>query len=133
MVKNGFQILLIVDSDYKSEPAGNFKSASNSYSFHTLRSTQQAWRITNTLGKTGANLLNSLKVFGAVGNSLSIGLKAYEIYDKGYANTRDISDLTVNSAAIVAFVFLGTNPIGWTIGAIALTYSTVTLINDTIK
>lgn len=110
--------------------AQNYKSSSTSWAFSGLRKTQQSWRINNTLGKTGGNFLKGLKVAGVVGNVASVGLKSYEILDKGYATKRDIADLTVNTAAVGAVLFMATNPIGWGIGAFALGYSISTVIYD---
>lgn len=110
--------------------AQNYKSSSTSWGFSGLRSTQQAWRTTNTLGKFGAGMLKGLKVTGVVGNLVTVGLKGYEIHEKGFANGRDVADVFVNTAAVGAVLFLTTNPIGWGIGAFALTYSISTTIHD---
>lgn len=42
----------------------NYKSAQTWQEFNKLRPTQQAWRTTNTLGKTGAPYLNGAKLLG---------------------------------------------------------------------
>jgi hypothetical protein len=56
--------------------------------------------------------------------------QGYDVYSKGYATGRDIADLTINTAAVGAVLFMATNPIGWGIGAFALGYSIGTTIYD---
>lgn len=112
--------------------AQNFKSARNPWAFANLRSTQQAWRTTNALGRFGGKLLSVTKGIGIVSGIIQVGMKSYEIYEKGAENAsvRDWADLTVNAAGLGAAVFLASNPIGLAIGATALVYSIGTAIYD---
>lgn len=62
----------------------NYKSANNLREFNKLRSTQQAWRTTNTLGKTGSLYLNGAKLLGkgvfgvtVINSSLNAGSAFY--------------------------------------------------------
>ena len=110
--------------------AQNFKSARNPWAFAGLRKSQQAWRTTNTLGKFGSKVLSATKGLGIVAGIAQVGLKGYEVYDKGYATTRDVFDIGINSAGVVAAIFFASNPIGWAVGAGALAYSIGTSIYD---
>ena len=130
---NGVGIGLGVKSELMTYAvAQNFKTATNSLSFSSLRATQQAWRTTNVLGSVGSKLLTATKVLGTVGGVASVGLKGYDIYNKGASNAtvRDWADLGVNSAGVVATVFLASNPVGWAVGAACLTYSIGTAVYD---
>lgn len=97
-----------------------------------MRSSQQAWRTTNTLGSFGSKALAVTKGLGVVAGAVQVGMKSFEIYDKGVENAsvRDWTDLGVNSAGLVAAVFFASNPIGWAVGATALAYSIGTAIYD---
>jgi hypothetical protein len=53
-----------------------------------------------------------------------------EINQKGYATNRDKLDIAVNTAGVVAAVFLAGTPVGWAIGAGVLLYSVGTTIYD---
>ncbi len=112
--------------------AQNYKSARNPWAFTSLRETQQAWRTTNTLGKVGKGLLTATKVLGVTAGVIQIGVKGAEIYDKGFQNAtvRDWTDISVNTAGVIATVFFASNPIGWAVGAAALAYSVGTTIYD---
>ena len=52
----------------------NYKSARSYRDFNKLRSTQKAWRTTNTLGKGGASYLNTFKIIGRATGIASAGL-----------------------------------------------------------
>ncbi len=52
----------------------NYKSARSYSDFNKLRSTQKAWRTTNTLGKGGATYLNTFKIIGRATGIASAGL-----------------------------------------------------------
>jgi hypothetical protein len=112
--------------------AQNYKSARNPWDFASLRKTQQTGRVTNTLGKVGNGLLTTTKALGVVAGVAQVGIKGFEIYEKGVENAtvRDWSDIGVNTAGVVAAVFFASNPIGWAVGAAALGYSIATTIYD---
>jgi hypothetical protein len=130
-IANGLDIGTgIIDELWMTATYLNYRSARNPWAFHSLRSTQQSWRINNTLGRFGSKMLNVVKGVGVVAGLVQIGVKAIEIENKGYATKRDIADLTVNTAGILAVAFLGGTPIGWAIGAGALLYSVGTTIYD---
>jgi hypothetical protein len=109
--------------------AQNYKSATTPYAFANLRKTQQVWRTANTLGKFGSKMLNATKFLGTVGGVIQVGMKGYEIYEKGDASLRDYFDLGVNTLGVIA-PFICAGPAGWVIGAGALAYSIATAIYD---
>jgi len=110
----------------------SFKSNRNPISWNRLTSNQQAWRTKNVLGKRGTIALKGAKKLGIVGTGVSTYL-AFDNIRTGNANTIDYFDLGVGSAALgsagVAF-FIGSNPIGWAIGAGAGIYFTGRLVYD---
>lgn len=112
--------------------AQNYKSARSTWDFVNLRPSQQTWRINNTLGKFGTKAFNLTKGLGTVAGAIQVGVKGYEIYNKGVENAtvRDWTDLTVNTAGLVATIFFASNPIGWAVGGAALIYSIGTTIYD---
>jgi hypothetical protein len=108
----------------------NYKTGTNPIAFHNLRPTQQSWRINNTLTKTGSKLLKATTALGAATGVVQVGVKLMEINQKGYATNRDKLDIAVNTAGVVAAVFLAGTPVGWAIGAGVLLYSVGTTIYD---
>jgi RHS repeat-associated protein len=132
-INNGLGIGLGVQSELLTYSiAQNYKTATNNYSYSKLSKSQQTWRATNTLGKSGTNLLKVTKVLGVIGGTYSIVSKSAEIYDKGVENmtVRDGADLTVAITGTAAAVFMSSNPIGWGIGLGCLIYSAGTMIYD---
>ena len=133
-VNNGLGIALGTQVEMMTfAVSGSFKSASMPWQFNGLRESQQFWRTNRVLGKVGGGILKGLKTFGVVGNAASVALKTYEVFNKGYLTGRDIADITVNTAAVVAVFALATNPVGWCIGAFSLAYTIGTVIYDANK
>lgn len=132
-VANGIGIAMGIKQEILGfSVAQNYKTARNPYAFARLRESQQAWRTTNTLGNFGKKVLTTTKVLGVATGVVQVAFKGVEIYNKGIENAtaRDWSDIVVNTSGVVAAVFFASNPMGWAIGAVALTYSIGTTIYD---
>jgi hypothetical protein len=86
----------------------NYKSATSMSGFAKLRSTQQAWRTINTLGKTGAKALKYAKNLGYLGAAAGVGIATYQMIDN--PTIGNATRLAVQGAAIgVAFIPV----VGW--------------------
>lgn len=132
-INNGLGLGLGVQSELMTYAvAQNYKTATNNYAYSKLTASQQAWRATNTLGKTGSNLLKATKFLGAAGGALSVVTTSMTIANKGVENmtVRDGADMTVAVAGTAAAIFMASNPIGWGIGLGCLIYSAGTMIYD---
>ncbi|MBA4303662.1 MAG: hypothetical protein C0424_05500 [Sphingobacteriaceae bacterium] len=95
----------------------NFKSAQTWGQFNKLRSTQQAWRTVNTLGKTGATYLKYAKGLGVVGAGVST---AYSIANAGMYYYNGGSDWQVGAKSTLDVIMTGAaflGPIGFGISA----------------
>jgi hypothetical protein len=95
----------------------NYKSARTWSEFNNLRSSQQVWRTTNTLGKTGASYLKYAKGLGYVGAGLTTAYSvtsAYNYYNNGG------SDWSVYTKSGIDVIMTGVGflgPIGFGISA----------------
>jgi hypothetical protein len=95
----------------------NYKSAQTWGEFNKLRPTQQAWRTTNTLGKTGATYLKYAKGLGVVGAGVST---AYSITNAGMYYYNGGSDWQVGAKSTLDVIMTGAaffGPIGFGISA----------------
>jgi hypothetical protein len=95
----------------------NYKSAQTWGEFNKLRPTQQAWRTTNTLGKTGATYLKYAKGLGVVGAGVST---AYSITNAGMYYYNGGSDWQVGAKSTLDVIMTGAaffGPIGLGISA----------------
>jgi hypothetical protein len=95
----------------------NYKSARTVSQFNKLRSTQQAWRTTNTLGKTGAQYLKYAKGLGYVGAGLTT---TYSAYNAGSYYYNGGTDWQVGTKATLDVIMTGVGflgPIGFGISA----------------
>jgi RHS repeat-associated protein len=132
-INDGLGLALGIKSELMTYAvAQNYKTATNNYAYSKLTASQQAWRATNTLGKTGSNLLKATKFLGAAGGALSVVTTSMTIANKGVENmtVRDGADMTVAVAGTAAAIFMASNPIGWGIGLGCLIYSAGTMIYD---
>lgn len=96
----------------------NYKSAQTWGEFNKLRPTQQAWRTTNTLGKTGASYLKFAKGLGTAGFVAGAGYSGYTAYD--YYFNQNGSDWQVGAKATLDIIMGGAaffGPIGFGISA----------------
>jgi RHS repeat-associated protein len=130
-VANGLNISM----GFQSEILGyaicaNYKSARNPWAFYKLLERKQIWRTNNTLLPAGKKLLIGTKALGAVGGVMTVGLTSYQVYEQGYATKRNVADIVINTAGVVAAVFFATTPIGWAVAGGALLYSVGTTIYD---
>jgi hypothetical protein len=81
----------------------NYKSATTRAEFSKLRQTQQAWRTTNTLGKTGASYLKLSKGLGVAGNVIGVtsaGVQLIENPTKGNATRLAVQGAAIGAAFI---------------------------------
>lgn len=111
-VANGLKSELI---DYAVR--SNYKSARTSSEFNNLRTSQQAWRTTNTLGKTGARYLKYVKGFGYVGAGLTT---TYSAANAGMYYYNGGTDWQVGTKATLDVIMTGVGflgPIGFGISA----------------
>lgn len=95
----------------------NYKSARTWIQFNKLRPTQQAWRTTNTLGKTGAQYLKYAKGLGYVGAGLAA---TYTAYNAGSYYYNGGTDWQVGAKAALDVIMTGVGflgPIGFGISA----------------
>lgn len=95
----------------------NYKSARTWSKFNNLRSSQQAWRTTNTLGKTGANYLKYAKGLGYVGAGLTT---TYSAANAGMYYYNGGTDWQVGTKASLDVIMTGVGflgPIGFGISA----------------
>ena len=95
----------------------NYKSARTWSEFNNLRSSQQAWRTTNTLGKTGANYLKYAKGLGYVGAGLTT---TYSAANAGMYYYNGGTDWQVGTKATLDVIMTGVGflgPIGFGISA----------------
>ncbi len=96
----------------------NYKSARKSSQFNKLRPTQQAWRTTNTLGKTGSQYLKYVKGLGYVGAGLTT---TYSAVNAGSYYYNGGTDWQVGAKATLDVIMTGVGflgPIGFGISAI---------------
>lgn len=95
----------------------NYKSARTYSEFNKLRPTQQAWRTTNTLGKTGAQYLKYAKGLGYVGAGLTT---TYSIANAGAYYYNGGEDWQVGAKATLDVIMTGVGflgPIGFGVSA----------------
>ena len=95
----------------------NYKSARTWSEFNNLRSSQQAWRTTNTLGKTGASYLKYAKGLGYVGAGLTT---TYSAANAGMYYYNGGTDWQVGTKATLDVIMTGVGflgPIGFGISA----------------
>ena len=95
----------------------NYKSARTWSEFNKLRTTQQAWRTTNTLGKTGASFLKGIKGLGYVGAGLTT---TYSVANAGVYYYNGGVDWKVGTKATLDVIMTGVGffgPIGFGISA----------------
>jgi RHS repeat-associated protein len=95
----------------------NYKSARTWSEFNNLRSSQQAWRTTNTLGKTGASYLKYAKGLGYVGAGLTT---TYLAANAGMYYYNGGTDWQVGTKATLDVIMTGVGflgPIGFGISA----------------
>jgi hypothetical protein len=95
----------------------NYKSARTYSEFNKLRTTQQAWRTTNTLGKTGATYLKYAKGLGYVGAGLTTAYtvgNTYNYFNNGGTDWRVYGKAGLD-VIMTGVGFLG--PIGFGISA----------------
>jgi hypothetical protein len=81
----------------------NYKSAQTRAEFSKLRPTQQAWRTTNTLGKTGAQYLKYSKGLGVVGNVVGVtsaGVQLIQNPTAGNATRLAVQGVAIGAAFI---------------------------------
>ncbi len=112
MVGNGAKTELL---DYAVRT--NYKSARTASQFNKLRPTQQVWRTTNTLGKTGAQYLKYAKGLGYVGAGLTT---TYSAYNAGSYYYNGGTDWQVGTKATLDVIMTGVGffgPIGFGISA----------------
>jgi len=95
----------------------NYKSASTWSEFNNLRSSQQTWRTTNTLGKTGASYLKYVKGLGYIGAGLTTAYSVTNTYNYYNSGGTDWSVYTKSGLDVImtGVAFLG--PIGFGISA----------------
>jgi hypothetical protein len=113
MVGNGAKTGLL---DYAVRT--NYNSARTASQFNKLRPTQQAWRTTNTLGKTGAQYLKYAKGLGYVGAGLTT---TYSAVNAGSYYYNGGTDWQVGTKATLDVIMTGVGflgPIGFGISAI---------------
>jgi hypothetical protein len=87
----------------------SYKSASSWSQFNNLRSTQQAWRMTNTLSKTGADYLKFAKGLGYVGAGITT---AYSVTNMGAYYYNGGTDMTVLAKSSLDIIMTGVGFIG---------------------
>lgn len=95
----------------------NYKSARTWSEFNNLRSSQQAWRTTNTLGKTGAIYLKYAKGLGYVGAGLTT---TYSAANAGMYYYNGGTDWQVGTKATLDVIMTGVGflgPIGFGVSA----------------
>jgi RHS repeat-associated protein len=95
----------------------NYKSANTWSEFNNLRSSQQAWRTTNTLGKAGANYLKYAKGLGYVGAGLTT---TYSVAKVGRYYYNGGTDWQVGAKATLDVMMTGVGflgPIGFALSA----------------
>jgi hypothetical protein len=81
----------------------NYKSATTNNEFNKLRPSQKAWRISNTLGKTGASYLKITKGFGVAGNIFGVtsaGVMLYQNPTAGNATRLAVQGVAIGAAFI---------------------------------
>jgi hypothetical protein len=96
----------------------NYKSARTASQFNKLRPTQQAWRTTNTLGKTGSQYLKYVKGLGYVGAGL---ITTYSAVNAGSYYYNGGTDWQVGAKVTLDVIMTGVGflgPIGFGISAI---------------
>ena len=91
----------------------SFKSARTYTEFGRLKSTQQAWRMNNVLGKTGMGYLKAVRGLGNIGGGISIVMSGSNMYSYYKAGGTDWTVYAKNSLdmIMVGVGFLG--PIGF--------------------
>ncbi len=95
----------------------NYKSARSWGEFNKLRQTQQIWRSTNTLGKTGVGYLKFAKGLGVVGAGATV---TYSVANAGTYYYNGGTDWKVGAKATLDVVMTGVGflgPIGFAISA----------------
>ena len=104
----------------------NYKSARTWGEFRALRPTQQAFRNTQTLGKTGTTLLKTTKVLGYAGAAISTGITAYGSINYYVNGGRDweVGTKAALDVVMTGVGFLG--PIGFAISATYFIVDTAT-------
>ena len=96
----------------------NFKSARTWGEFKSLKPSQQAWRMNNVLGKTGATYLKTVRglgVAGAIGTSVLSGYNAGVYYINGGSDWR-VGAKFLLDVTMTAIGFAG--PIGFAISTV---------------
>jgi hypothetical protein len=59
----------------------SYKSNATREGWEALRATQKAWRVTNTLGKTGAKYLKFVKGLGYLGAGIGVASAGVQLYN----------------------------------------------------
>jgi len=101
-----------------------YKSATSWTGWTKLRNSQQAWRTTNTIGKTGSTIFKCLSTTGGIVGGLSTGYSIYKVSDQAIngglasVNGWDVADATAGiagTASTIALIIGASNPVGWAI------------------